>query len=86
MERYPARDLLKVNEPVRRALAARYPRILVDEFQDTDPLQAEIIWRLAGEGDVALPWHDASLPAARLYVAETCGPCAELRRWFKRQG
>jgi protein-S-isoprenylcysteine O-methyltransferase Ste14 len=32
------------------------------------------------------PWHDESSPAARLYVAETCGPCSELRRWFERQG
>jgi protein-S-isoprenylcysteine O-methyltransferase Ste14 len=32
------------------------------------------------------PWVDAASPAARLYVAETCGPCSELRRWFERQG
>jgi exodeoxyribonuclease-5 len=35
-----AADLLKSNERVRQALAQRYPVILVDEFQDTDPLQA----------------------------------------------
>jgi len=28
------------------------------------------------------PWHDPSLPLARLYIAETCGPCSEVRRWF----
>jgi protein-S-isoprenylcysteine O-methyltransferase Ste14 len=28
------------------------------------------------------PWHDPTLPRARLYVAETCGPCSEVRRWF----
>lgn len=63
-----ARDLLKVNEPVRRALAARYPRILVDEFQDTDPLQAEILWRLAGEGDVALPWQERAIRPGALFL------------------
>lgn len=63
-----ARDLLKANEPVRRALAARYPRILVDEFQDTDPLQAEILWRLAGEGDVALPWQERTIRPGALFL------------------
>ena len=45
-----ARDLLVRDPGVRQALARRYPRILVDEFQDTDPLQAEILWLLCGEG------------------------------------
>ncbi|WP_320203688.1 UvrD-helicase domain-containing protein [Agrobacterium rosae] len=46
---YAARDLLRDHEPVRRALGQRYERVLVDEFQDTDPLQAEIFWRLCGD-------------------------------------
>ena len=29
------------------------------------------------------PWHDSDAPPARLYVAETCGPCSEVRRWFE---
>ncbi|MGA7914724.1 MAG: methyltransferase [Candidatus Acidiferrales bacterium] len=28
------------------------------------------------------PWHDPELPFPRLYVAEACGPCSEVRRWF----
>ncbi len=32
------------------------------------------------------PWHSPDRPAARLYVAETCGPCSEVRRWFEFQG
>ena len=32
------------------------------------------------------PWHEDGAAAARLYVAESCGPCSELRRWFERQG
>lgn len=32
------------------------------------------------------PWHDPNRPAARLYVAETCGPCSEVRRWFEKRG
>ncbi|WP_420995211.1 UvrD-helicase domain-containing protein [Cupriavidus sp. 30B13] len=46
---FAARDLLRDHEAVRRALAARYRHVLVDEFQDTDPLQSEIFWRLCGE-------------------------------------
>ena len=46
---FSARDLLRDHDDVRRALAARYRHVLVDEFQDTDPLQTEIFWRLCGE-------------------------------------
>ena len=65
---YHARDLLAGNEHVRQALAQRYPRILVDEFQDTDPLQAEILWRLCGEGDQGAPWTERKLRAGSLFV------------------
>ena len=46
---FSARDLLREHESVRRALGNRFKHILVDEFQDTDPLQSEIFWRLCGE-------------------------------------
>jgi exodeoxyribonuclease-5 len=46
---YKARDLLLRYEPVRQALANRFCHVLVDEFQDTDPLQIEILWRLCGD-------------------------------------
>lgn len=46
---FAARDLLRDHEPVRRALGDRYRHLLVDEFQDTDPLQSEIFWRLCGD-------------------------------------
>src|SRR6056297_2789116 len=46
---YATRDLLRNHESVRQALAQRYSKVLVDEFQDTDPLQAEIFWRLCGD-------------------------------------
>ena len=46
---FAARDLLRDDDDVRRALAARFTHILVDEFQDTDLLQTEIFWRLCGE-------------------------------------
>jgi len=63
-----ARDLLATSEPVRQALATRYPRILVDEFQDTDPLQAEILWRLAGEGAQDVAWQDRQIRPGALFL------------------
>jgi exodeoxyribonuclease-5 len=53
---------------VRRALARRYPRVLVDEFQDTDPLQAEILWLLCGDGDRSEPWTARRLRPGSLFL------------------
>jgi ATP-dependent helicase/nuclease subunit A len=44
-----ARDLIRANADVRRHLQRKFARIFVDEFQDTDPLQAEILLLLAGD-------------------------------------
>jgi exodeoxyribonuclease-5 len=57
---YSARNLL-AHEPVRQALANRFRHVLVDEFQDTDPLQIEILWRLCGEP----PKNGSTDPLAR---------------------
>jgi ATP-dependent exoDNAse (exonuclease V) beta subunit len=43
-----ARDLIRSNEIVRRHLQQKFTRIFVDEFQDTDPIQADIVLLLAG--------------------------------------
>jgi DNA helicase-2/ATP-dependent DNA helicase PcrA len=42
------RQLLAENESVRQALHAQYPYIMVDEYQDTNGIQAEIVKWLAG--------------------------------------
>lgn len=55
------------HEPVRRALSERYRHVLVDEFQDTDPVQVEILWRLCGEGDTATPWRERVLRPGALF-------------------
>jgi CRISPR-associated exonuclease Cas4 len=39
--------LVSVNDAVRIAVGARYQRIFVDEFQDTDPVQCEILFLIA---------------------------------------
>jgi len=44
-----ARDLIRDNAEVREHLQKKYKRIFVDEFQDTDPVQAEILLLLADD-------------------------------------
>ena len=44
-----ARDLVRDSAPVRKRFRNRFRVLLVDEFQDTDPLQAELLLLLAGE-------------------------------------
>jgi len=45
---HSAVKLLRDHEGARKSLQARFRHLLVDEFQDTDPLQAELFWQLAG--------------------------------------
>ncbi len=42
-----ARNMLRDHPQVRKYFQSRYPYLLVDEFQDTDPLQVEIIFFLS---------------------------------------
>ncbi len=67
-----ARDLLRDNEVVRHAAQARYQRLFIDEFQDTDPLQAEIAFYLAADEsdarELALDWRDLRLVPGKLFV------------------
>ena len=68
---FSARNLLRDHESVRRALAVRFSRVLVDEFQDTDPLQTEIFWRLCGEppsGDDSSNWTAFVIRPGALFV------------------
>jgi ATP-dependent helicase/nuclease subunit A len=44
-----ARDMLRDHAAVRRYFQRRFTHLLVDEFQDTDPLQAEVLLYLTGE-------------------------------------
>ncbi len=52
-----ARDLLLQNKTVRREFQQKYKTLLVDEFQDTDPIQWEMVLLLSsanvGERDIA---------------------------------
>jgi ATP-dependent helicase/nuclease subunit A len=44
-----AASLLRRNRPVRAAMQRKYRWLLVDEFQDTDPIQAEVMLLLAAD-------------------------------------
>ncbi len=46
-------ELLRTHPGARRDLGRRYSRLLIDEFQDTDPIQAEIAFLLASDPDPA---------------------------------
>ena len=54
--------VLRENVGVRRALQQKYQYLLVDEFQDTDPVQAEIVFWLAEDSNVASTSKKASPP------------------------
>ncbi|HEY8424914.1 MAG TPA: UvrD-helicase domain-containing protein [Limnochordales bacterium] len=62
------RDLLRDHLEVRRHFQRRFQALLVDEFQDTDPLQAEIVFFLAEREPTARDWRDVTLGDGRLFV------------------
>ena len=62
-----ARNLLVNSAGARRFFRERYSHILIDEFQDTDPLQAEIVLLLAAEHETN-DWTNATPAPGRLLV------------------
>ncbi len=60
--------LLRDNFEVRRYFQQKYRTILVDEFQDTDPIQAEIIFFLTGEQLAERDWKKLSPRNGSLFV------------------
>ena len=62
-------QVLRENADVRRALQQKYRWLFVDEFQDTDPIQAEIMFLLLRDEDCSVPTGAAlAAPARRLFV------------------
>ena len=61
--------LLRDHQAVRAQLKRTYRAILVDEFQDTDPVQYEIILYLSEREDSHhTSWHDVALEPGKLFV------------------
>ncbi len=64
-----ARNLVRDHALVRRALKKQFDAFLIDEFQDTDPLQGEILFYLAeSPEESADDWPLVTLTPGRLFV------------------
>ena len=66
-----ARNLLVGDErrEIQAAVRRRYHHVMLDEFQDTDPIQAEIALRICSD-EVCGPsgWEKLPIPAGRLFT------------------
>jgi ATP-dependent exoDNAse (exonuclease V) beta subunit len=64
-----ARQVLRTRRSVRQRFHARYLHLLIDEFQDTDPIQVELAVRIAADPghDPATPWDQLHVDDGRLF-------------------
>ena len=62
------RSLVRDNREVREYLQHRYTHLFVDEFQDTDPVQAETLLLLAADDPAESDWHQVT-PAPGKFFA-----------------
>jgi ATP-dependent exoDNAse (exonuclease V) beta subunit len=63
-----ARDLVRDNASVRSELQQRFTHLFVDEFQDTDPLQAEILVLLAADNPLETDWRKVKPVRGKLFI------------------
>jgi ATP-dependent exoDNAse (exonuclease V) beta subunit len=64
-----ARNMLAHSREAREFFKRRFDYLLVDEFQDTDPLQAEIVFYLAErEEQFAERWENVQLISGKLFI------------------
>ena len=66
-----ARRLVRRSASARAALAARYRRLLLDESQDTDPIQIELAVRIAAGGEESSAdgdWRRIAVPPGALFL------------------
>jgi ATP-dependent exoDNAse (exonuclease V) beta subunit len=62
------RDLLRGDRESRRFFQERFTHIFVDEFQDTDPLQTEILLLLAADDPEQVEWRSARPAPGKLLL------------------
>lgn len=62
------RDVVRRSRAVREELQRRFTHLFVDEFQDTDPLQAEILVLLAADDPGESDWTRARVVPGKLFV------------------
>ncbi|HZA54876.1 MAG TPA: UvrD-helicase domain-containing protein [Candidatus Udaeobacter sp.] len=64
-----ARNLLRDHQHLREELKHSFKAVLIDEFQDTDPIQYEILLYLAEKpGKSAAEWRSVELQAGKIFV------------------
>ncbi|NLT49036.1 MAG: UvrD-helicase domain-containing protein, partial [Clostridiales bacterium] len=63
-----AADLLATHPDVRQYFQEKYRYILVDEFQDTDPVQARLLMYLTGEELTEASWENITPRPGSLFV------------------
>ena len=64
-----ARNLVRDRPHVREELKRQFRAILIDEFQDTDPIQYEILLYLSEKmGHSAKEWRNVKLTAGKVFV------------------
>jgi superfamily I DNA/RNA helicase len=63
-----ARNLVRGNVEVRRELQRHFTHFFVDEFQDTDPLQVEILMLLAADDPELTDWRRARAVPGKLFL------------------
>jgi ATP-dependent exoDNAse (exonuclease V) beta subunit len=63
-----ARDMLLEHRDVRAAYQRQLKRLFVDEFQDTDPLQVEILFLLASDDADVSVWREVQPRPGSLFV------------------
>ena len=63
-----ARNLVRDCDAVRADFQRRFTHIFVDEFQDTDPLQAEILLLLAADDPAERNWRRVRPATGKLFI------------------
>ncbi len=63
-----ARNLIRDDRSIRAQLQQRFTHIFVDEFQDTDPLQAEILMLLAANDPDQQDWRSVRPVPGKLFI------------------
>lgn len=64
-----ARQVLRTHQSVRTKYHRAFDHLLIDEFQDTDPLQVELAVRIAADPahDTEIPWDEVDVAPGRLF-------------------
>ena len=63
-----ARDLVRDDASVRAELQRKFTHIFIDEFQDTDPLQAEILLLLSADDPAESNWENVRPLPGKLFI------------------